>query len=727
MHDGVEGPGAMKQLTLELNGYPRPIAWTLSEVDRCVGDRDLRDMLLAAFEDITRYLTLVALARYSEYFANDRRSDHVENALQHLKRPSFGHYVRALDTLDHFLWDCEDPYALGLSVKRVNPAAVRLYHATGTSTPKQISVAMLLSRVVEIRNREKGHGYTGQYDARVVTNLLQPALIELLEQLPLLVARPLVWIERIEYLNPERWIVTFLELMGTQRARRIAREVRTPGGLEPRFVYMWNGESAPLQLTPFVHLEETGQDEIVYVLAGIEGDPRYQARGMAFERRPDQLLTQLGKRAPFLLKSEPTVTTVRVPDAAKHYRNAVDLALADGSVTPAEAVRLEAIRIDLGLSEIEAVRVHELLGWLPAQAITEDPAQPGAARDDATLRYETTDNGDSLQEHAVPQAASVHERDEAPVPIATANPEVHGLHEREEDDESAAHSGAQGDAGSAQGWPDEASRFAMRVREFVAERLDFEPELVLLDDELDVGEGELWIQLRRTQGVSLWFGSRREGFVRVVLGFYSTNERRDPAYRRARTTMMRDGGPPLPGGWASLTERSRAPTRLALETGKRFRIDQLVLDECLREAGSVLVALAERAAKALEQIDDDVERPAPLEAVDVPVAVDVPSDFLLPPLRDDPRIHGSVWIARILWALEWARRHDPAPKSAADIARILSANEVRVPPTNTARAFRVPRDDPRRTGLCDEPGDQRYTISASGRRALFELLAALDG
>lgn len=39
----------MKQLALELNGYPRPIAWTLSEVDRAMGDRDRRDMLLTAF------------------------------------------------------------------------------------------------------------------------------------------------------------------------------------------------------------------------------------------------------------------------------------------------------------------------------------------------------------------------------------------------------------------------------------------------------------------------------------------------------------------------------------------------------------------------------------------------------------------------------------------------------------------------------------------------------
>jgi hypothetical protein len=664
-------------------------------------------MLLTAFEDITRYLTLVAVARYSEYFASDRRNEAVENAVLDLKRPSFGHYVRALSTLDQFLWECDDPFALGLSVKRVNPAALRLYHATGVSNPKQVSLTMLLSRVVEIRNREKGHGYTGQYDARAATDLLQPALVEFLEQLPLLVARPLVWIERIEYLNADRWIVTFLELRGTQRARRLAREVRTPGGLEPRFVYMWNGESAPLQLTPFVHLEETGNDEVVYVLAGIAGDPIYQARGMAIERRPDQLLSQLGKRAPFLLKSEPSVTTSRAPDAAKHYRNAVDLALVDGLVTAAEAAVLETIRVDLGLSEAEAAQIREQLG-----CSTDAPTStPSLADDGSSAAHDRPPDVPAVGETVVGrrERRKRSQLDVAEAPAPTESPTI--------DDSSKPPT-------SAADWPGAGRRFAARVRDHVAGRLDFEPELVLLDDEIDVGRGELWIQLQSTQGVSLWYGARALEQVRVVIGFYSMNERRDPAYRRARDAVMRSGGPPLAGGWGPLTMRTRAETRLALETGKRFRIADLADEQSVRETGVVLVAIATRAAEELA--GDRVQHGSPLATVDAPISAEVPVDFPLGPLEGDPRIHGSVWIARILWALEWARRHDPTPKSAADIARILSANGVRVPPTNTARAFRVPRDDPRRTALCDEPAPQRYTISGSGRRALFELLVSLQ-
>jgi hypothetical protein len=353
----------MRQLALELNGYPRPIAWTLSEVERAVGDRDRHNMLLTALEEITRYLVMIQLARYTEYWAQGRGSQEVERELAGLRRPSFGHYVTALRVLDDYLAEADDPYAIHVSMQRRSPAMLRFVVETGTNA-KKLSILGFLGRVVELRNQAKGHGYTDQQGARAVIAHLQPALTELLNHMPLLIARPLVWIERIEYIDVKRWVVTLLELMGTQRARQLHREVQEPGNLKKGFLYMWDGESSPLQLTPFLHLEQVAHDELVYVLAGFSGEPVYQARGSAdARRRPDQLMSQLEERAPFLLKSAPTTTTARPPDASRFYRHAVEVALADGRVSPAEAARLEAVRIDLGLLAGEAAVIHAELGW----------------------------------------------------------------------------------------------------------------------------------------------------------------------------------------------------------------------------------------------------------------------------------------------------------------------------------------------------------------------------
>jgi hypothetical protein len=118
--------------------------------------------------------------------------------------------------------------------------------------------------------------------------------------------------------------------------------------------------------------------------------------------------------------------------------------------------------------------------------------------------------------------------------------------------------------------------------------------------------------------------------------------------------------------------------------------------------------------------DAPVTQPSTAEAA--PESSEVPDDFTLAPLTGSPRLQGSVWLARILWALEYARRAGTSPITAAEIARALSDNGVKVPGTNTARAFRTPRDDPRRSGLCEESEGQRYAITPKGRRVFYEWL-----
>lgn len=666
------------QLTLQLAGYPRPIAWTLSELDRTHGDRDQRDMLLTAFEDVTRYLTLVSIARYAEYFAHDGSSESVEGVLQGLRRPSFGHYVQALRALDQFLVERSDPFALDLSRDELRPAAGKICATvTGAKPNKKVNFVSMLSHVVEIRNRDKGHGFTDHDHARATTDLLAPALVEFLEHVPVLLTYPLVWIEHIEFVDKDHSKITLLELMGTQRAARRTRDVQGPGNLQKNFMYMWNGEAAPVQLTPFFHFERTGHDEVVYVLSTLGAEPTYRAPGISSSRTPDPLLPQLSKRAPFLMTPDASVTASRAPDAERRYRDLVDMALADGVVTTGEAQRLAEHRVELGLSETEAIEIHKVLGWngIAATRTVAEATGASPARDAAT--------------------------DVVRVDFDVA------------------------------AWPDAGRRLASMVRDALASRLGFEPELVLLDDDLDVAQGELWIQLQPSRGVALWFPQTRkqlrDGRVLVAIGFYSQNQRRDPGYRAARAQIEAASAIVLPKGWSELDDAGTfIGTPLGLETSRAFSIASVCDVASVAEIVGVVASFATAARAALEKTGDDeplVETiAAPLVGSDRVVTHGVPAAFDLPELGEDARIHGSIWIARILWALEWATRHDASPKTASDIARILSDNGVRVPGTNTARAFRVPRDDPRRTGLCEEMPGQRYVISASGRRALFELI-----
>lgn len=642
----------VKQLSLELRQYPRPIAWTISEVDRAVGDRDRRDMLLAAFEEILRYLVLLELARYVEYRSGGHSDPAIERSVADLQRPTFGQLLGILTALDQYLTARSDPFALRIAEKRDLPRMKQLCEEVTQSRKfNRLSVAMFLSEIVTLRNREKGHGYTGQLDARARTALLQPALIELLEKTPLLIDLPLVWVESIEYLDPKNWNVTFLELMGTQRARRLTRSVHDPGTLRKNFLYMWNGEEALLQMTPFLHLEEAGHDEVVYVLAGVSGEPFYQTRGSSTVRRPDHLQTQLEERVPFLLQKPRSITNPRLPGAKALYRRALEIALADGALTPQEEEKLDAFRDDIGgLTQAEVEAIHRDLGLV------------------------VQDN---------PQTAAPAEVD----PLLS---------------------------------------FARNLRDALAGQVEDNVSVVLLDDEIDVNKGRLWLQLSRGHGIALRVAARKPTDCVIAIGFDAQDGAYTDQYEHARQAIAMNELAGAFRGWERPDPASQLYGSSALELRKHISLADLGAAATKDDVLRLMLKLADLADEALAAVRTSDE-PAALVEVKPPVSASVPDDFPLPRLSGGPRLQGSIWLARILWALEHGRRSGAGPLKAADIARILQQNGVDVPNTNTARAFRIPKDDPRTTGLCDEPASQQYAISDKGRRVLYEWLpSAMD-
>lgn len=94
----------------------------------------------------------------------------------------------------------------------------------------------------------------------------------------------------------------------------------------------------------------------------------------------------------------------------------------------------------------------------------------------------------------------------------------------------------------------------------------------------------------------------------------------------------------------------------------------------------------------------------------------------MPTLPRDKKHLGTMWVPRILWALEWARVQGRGPCSASDVARILDGNGgVNVPNTNVARAFRDLHQTNLKHHLWSGKG-KRYTIADAGRRAIEMLL-----
>lgn len=97
-------------------------------------------------------------------------------------------------------------------------------------------------------------------------------------------------------------------------------------------------------------------------------------------------------------------------------------------------------------------------------------------------------------------------------------------------------------------------------------------------------------------------------------------------------------------------------------------------------------------------------------------------DATLPTIRRERAYHGTTWIPRILWALEWAKRNNLGPQTPADLARLLRDHgEIDVPHNNVARAFRELKAKDFIAGLWRGIA-KRYVIEDGGSILLQSLL-----
>jgi hypothetical protein len=102
----------------------------------------------------------------------------------------------------------------------------------------------------------------------------------------------------------------------------------------------------------------------------------------------------------------------------------------------------------------------------------------------------------------------------------------------------------------------------------------------------------------------------------------------------------------------------------------------------------------------------------------------IPQNKLLPRLPQNLPLNGSVWVSRILWALEYARVNQLGQVTAAQIATILTREGDRdLPNTNVARAFREFAKKPEIEVYFSRSG-RRYSITSEGTAVIMSLIKA---
>jgi len=91
----------------------------------------------------------------------------------------------------------------------------------------------------------------------------------------------------------------------------------------------------------------------------------------------------------------------------------------------------------------------------------------------------------------------------------------------------------------------------------------------------------------------------------------------------------------------------------------------------------------------------------------------------LPRLPRNLKLHSSVWVSRILWALEYADINELGPQTAAQIAKILTEQgDVDVPNTNVAREFRKYNKEKPEVKVYYTRQGKRYSITKEGSNVI---------
>lgn len=168
---------------------------------------------------------------------------------------------------------------------------------------------------------------------------------------------------------------------------------------------------------------------------------------------------------------------------------------------------------------------------------------------------------------------------------------------------------------------------------------------------------------------------------------------------------------------------------VATTLGRGTSSPAAVRRESVPAASFVSVATSPAPEPASPAVPAASSAPAPAVASNAPPAGATGQPAASPvPLRQlgaKESIDGSVWVLRILWALEYAARHHLGPQNAAEIARLLTTHAgLNVPSPNVARAFRERRQAQKDEPYWSEAEGQRYVISDAGRTVLREELAA---
>lgn len=254
--------------------YPLPLAKVYEAVRLETEPRLRVRKLIEFYEETIRYLALVGLASYTHH---GLATEKVERLRQEIGRPTLGTWLDLLKTVTKALRPIDrhfftPPFSYKYEEGDAVYEATQAIRKLSDSSPfKEVTLTSFLDTLVNFRNIKIGHGSLAESEANRLLPHLEGGLNAWLDSCTLLKERHLVYIDRVEWQDPD---FLFLGMNLNSGTTLGPLNLRAPMQVTPRLVYLHDPQQNSFTpLLPYLTFDRDTRLIYIYNRLSNQGQP----------------------------------------------------------------------------------------------------------------------------------------------------------------------------------------------------------------------------------------------------------------------------------------------------------------------------------------------------------------------------------------------------------------------------------------------------------------------
>lgn len=383
-----------KLLESILRDSPRPIAWAFSELELHKNAVERLTYLVKTAERLTRYLTLVQLARHIDLRDDEKPDLELELLLPVLRKPSFGAMLsclRGIAKRNRDVGECPLARELFRPVEQssVWPLLSLAKYAGKDLPPPHVVIEAFVQKRNEVAHGENLDELAARYNEPLLA-----ALHGVVLSLPRSLDAEPRCVHSIRIVGGDAR-VSYRRLVGTERPRlfELDMPLARAGELVSGEIYLWSDSDVPaLRISPLL-LFDSAKEEVHQLAGMVRNVPCYRNEKGMDNPASKEVTEDLEGAASFLFDSDrPSGARDTEHDHANVYTRLVEWLVRDGEADNLPWDVLDNVRDEIGLPFDVASAIHAEFNVLSPDSGASKREEPSARTFPSGDGSSSTDN-----------------------------------------------------------------------------------------------------------------------------------------------------------------------------------------------------------------------------------------------------------------------------------------------------------------------------------------------